>query len=475
MSATSHDERRRILGLDRAALEALQLEKLNRLLAEVHANNGFYQRKLAGSPKQLGSLAELAALPQTSKDELQPATGDEPFAANRTYSIDRYVRCHQTSGTRGRPLVVLDTAEDWRWWTLCWQYVLDAAEVQAADRALLAFSFGPFIGFWSAFDSLVARGALVIPGGGLSSLARLEVMRNARVTTLLCTPTYALRLAEVAADNQINLPELAVERIIVAGEPGGSLPAIRDRIETTWAARVFDHGGATEIGPWGFADAAGRGMHVNEAEFIAEFISVETGKPAHEGEQAHLILTTLGRVGAPVIRYRTGDVVRPVWPTNTPSGNGQGFGEGRAGEESPSPSPSLQGRGNDCRFVLLEGGILGRADDMLIIRGMNVYPTAVEQILRSFPEVVEYRMTAIKRGELDELVVEVEDHLQQPERIAEELRLKLGLKIEVRCAPAMSLPRFDGKGQRFVDQRQKERQGDTASAVSSAERSVPTT
>ncbi|HEY3392939.1 MAG TPA: phenylacetate--CoA ligase family protein, partial [Lacipirellulaceae bacterium] len=220
--------------------------------------------------------------------------------------------------------------------------------------------------------------------------------------------------------------------IIVAGEPGGSIPAIRDRIETTWAARVIDHGGATEIGPWGFADAAGRGMHVNEAEFIAEFISVETGKPAKQGEQAHLLLTALGRKGAPVIRYRTGDMVRPVWDSD-----------------------------ENNRFVLLADGILGRADDMMIIRGMNVYPTAVEQIIRSFPEVVEYRMTALKRGELDELVVEVEDHLQQPERIADELRLKLGLKIEVRCAAAMSLPRFDGKGQRFVDERQrKERQGD---------------
>jgi phenylacetate-CoA ligase len=432
MIATSHDERRRIQGLDRAALGVLQLEKLNRLLAELHANSPFYQRKLVGCPKHLKSLAELAALPQTSKEELQPAAGDEPFAANRTYPIDRYVRCHQTSGTQGRPLVVLDTADDWRWWIDCWQYVLDAADVKAADRAMLAFSFGPFIGFWSAFDALVARGTLVVPGGGLSSLARLEVMRSARVTTLLCTPTYALRLAEVAADNQIQLPELAVERIIVAGEPGGSIPAIRDRIETTWAARVFDHGGATEVGPWGLADAAGRGLVVNEAEFIAEFIAVETGKPAKQGEQAHLVLTTLGRAGAPVIRYRTGDVVRPVWNTD-----------------------------ESTHFVLLEGGILGRADDMMIIRGMNVYPSAVEQILRSFPEVVEYRMTAIKRGELDELVVEVEDHLRQPKRIADELQLKLGLKVEVRCAPAMSLPRFDGKGQRFVDQRQQnERQGD---------------
>ncbi len=453
MSVTSHDERRHIMQLDREALEALQLAKLNRLLAEVNANNAFYQRKLAGCPRQLATLAELAALPQTSKDELQPDSNAEPFAANCTYPTDRYVRCHQTSGTRGRPLVVLDSAEDWRWWIDCWQYVLDAADVTPTDRALLAFSFGPFIGFWSAFDALVARGTLVIPGGGLSSLARLEVMRNAGITTLLCTPTYALRLAEVAADNQINLPELRVERIIVAGEPGGSVPAIRDRIETSWAARVIDHGGATEVGPWGFADASGRGMHVNEAEFIAEFVSVETGQPAKQGEQAHLILTTLGRSGAPVIRYRTGDVVRPVWPTNSPSRNREGVGEERTGEENPSPNPSLQGRGTDCRFVLLEGGIVGRADDMMIIRGMNVYPTAVEQILRSFPEVVEYRMTARKRGELDELVVEVEDHLQQPKRIADELQLKLGLKIDVRCAPAMSLPRFDGKGQRFVDQR----------------------
>jgi phenylacetate-CoA ligase len=320
--------------------------------------------------------------------------------------------------------VVLDTADDWRWWIEAWQYVLDAAHISPADRVLLAFSFGPFIGFWSAFDAFTARNSLVIPGGGLSSLARIEVMHLAKVTTLCCTPTYALRLAEVAAENHINLRALAVEKIIVAGEPGGSVQTTRRRIESAWDARLVDHGGATEVGPWGFADAEGRGLHINEAHFLAEFISVETGHPAKEGELAHLLLTTLGRSGAPVIRYRTGDLVRPVWSNNGPS-----------------------------RFVFLEGGILGRADDMLIIRGMNVYPAAVEQILHSFPEVVEYRITARKQGAMDALVIEVEDHLQQPDRIADELRLKLGLKIEVRCVSAMSLPRFEGKGRRFVDER----------------------
>ena len=424
MSPSTSDDRQRIQQLDRDALSQLQLAKLNSLLTEVVAHNAFYRRKLAGCPHQLDSLAQLASLPYTHKQELQPQTPANPFATNRTYPVEQYVRCHQTSGTHGRPLVVLDTADDWQWWIEAWQYVLDAAEVTASDRALLAFSFGPFVGFWSAFDSLVARGTLVIPGGGLSSLARLETIHHAKVTTVCCTPTYAMRLAEVAAENHIRLGELPVEKIIVAGEPGGSIPAIRERIETAWNARVVDHAGATEIGPWGFADTEGRGLFINESQFLAEFESVETGHPAGDGELSHLVLTTLGRAGAPVIRYRTGDLVRPTWKSNGTS-----------------------------RFVFLEGGVVSRADDMVIVRGMNVYPTSIEQILHGFPEVVEYRITARKHGAMDELSIEVEDHLEQPARISRELRLKLGLKIDVRSVPSMSLPRFEGKGRRFVDER----------------------
>jgi phenylacetate-CoA ligase len=419
----SFDQRQELLGLERPALERLQLEKLNRQLAAISAANEFYRRKLAGCPTRLSSLAELEQLPLTAKVELQPE-GREPFAANRTYPVEAYARFHQTSGTHGRPLAVLDTVSDWQWWIECWQFVLDAAEITPSDRVLLAFSFGPFVGFWSAFDAIVARGALAIPGGGLGSLARIELLRTTQATALLCTPTYALRLAEIAAENKIDLSALAVEKIVVAGEPGGSVPAIRARIERAWGAVVVDHAGATEVGPWGFADAQGRGLHINESEFLAEFVSVETGNPAGEGELAHLILTTLGRVGAPVVRYRTGDLVRPTWLASGPN-----------------------------RFVLLDGGVLGRADDMMIIRGMNIFPSAVEQILHGFPEVVEYRLLARKQGELDELVVEVEDHLGEPGRIAEELRIRLGLKIDVAAVPPMSLPRFEGKGRRFVDER----------------------
>ncbi|TWT77315.1 Phenylacetate-coenzyme A ligase [Posidoniimonas polymericola] len=432
MPLSTYEERRAWERLDRAELESRQLEKLNHLLAELRAAGGFYADKLADAPDNVASLAEFSNLPFTYKDELpagESVDGHADGAVNRTYPLARYVRFHQTSGSRGRPMAVYDTQEDWEWWLEGWQYVLDAAGVESDDRAMLAFSFGPFVGFWSAFDALAARGVLTIPGGGMGSLTRLDLIRRSEANVLLSTPNYAMRLAEVAAEHQLPLAELPVEKIIVAGEPGGSVPAVRERIEQTWGARLFDHAGATEVGPWGYSEVAGgrregRGVYVNESQFLAEFLSVETGQPAGEGELSHLVITTLGRAGAPVIRYRTGDLVRPAW--------------------------SVEG---DNNFVFLEGGVLSRADDMMIIRGVNVFPAAIDQILRGFPEVVEYRMTARKHGEMDELVVEVEDRLQDPRRIAEELQVRLGLTIDVRLAPAMSLPRSEGKSQRFVDLR----------------------
>ena len=325
---TTEDQRRKFETLDRDALQAHQLASLNRLLAKILPQNEFYARKLSDCKIPLKNLDELGFWPTTIKEELQPATAD-PFVANRTYPTDHYVRYHQTSGTRGRPLVVLDTATDWKWWIDCWQFVLDAANIQTHDRVLLAFSFGPFIGFWSAFDALQERGVMAIPAGGMGSLARLEMIRRAGATVLFCTPTYALRLAEIAREHQIQLEQLPIEKIVVAGEPGGSVPSIRARIESAWKATVLDHAGATELGAWGYPDAQRRGLHVLESEFIAEFISVATGRRAESGELARLVLTTLGREGAPLVRYQTGDLVRPDWS-----------------------------HAGDNRFVLLEGGVL---------------------------------------------------------------------------------------------------------------------
>jgi phenylacetate-CoA ligase len=424
MTATTLQERRRQATMDRQSLSRHQLERLTRLLETILPENAFYAEKFAEVSLPLSSLDDLARVPFTYKDELVSAQEEGHTAANRTFPLDAYVHFHQTSGTHGRPMSVLDTADDWQWWIDCWQHVLDAAEIGPDDRCLMAFSFGPFIGFWSAHDAAAARGCLVVPGGGMNTLARLQLMRTTGTTAIFCTPSYALHMADVAAEHQIDTASLDVRRIVVAGEPGGSIPAVRERIEQRWNAKLIDHSGATEVGPWGYGDAQERGLHVLESEFIAEFLSVDSGEAATEGELSELVITALGREGSPIIRYRTGDLVRPVWDHDQPD-----------------------------RFVLLDGGVLGRADDMMIIRGMNIYPSSVEQILRTFPEVVEFRMTAQKEAELDRLTIEIEDRLDQPERVAEELRLRLGLKIEVRTVPLGSLPRFEAKGRRFVDQR----------------------
>lgn len=423
-STPAQAARQSLLHLDSQALAEHQLLRLNRLLSEILSCNRFYQQKLVDLQPNLKSLEELSQLPFTFKDELVANDQHWSLVANLSYPLERYVRYHQTSGTRGRPLVVLDTPEDWQWWVDTWQYILDAGGIGPGDRCVMAFSFGPFIGFWSAFDAVRERGALAVPTGGMNTLARLELIRSVGATVLFCTPSYALHLAEVARENHIDVADLPVRTIIVAGEPGGSVPAIRSQIEEFWGARVIDHAGASEVGPWGMSDPAQRGLYVIESEFIAEFLSVQTGEPADEGELSELVLTSLGRSGSPVIRYRTGDLVRPTWNDDQPP-----------------------------RFVLLSGGVLGRTDDMLVIRGVNVFPSSIEQILRSFPEIVEYRMTALKQGAMDRLVIEIEDRLSDPARVERELRLRLGLRVEAREVPLGSLPRFEGKGRRFIDRR----------------------
>lgn len=425
MNSQADIERRRELEhLDPGGLADYQLVRLNELVSEVISQNEFYAGKLGQYQFPLQTLDDLSELPFTFKHELAPADSKDGFANNLTFPVDRYSRFHRTSGTRGRPMMVLDTLDDWNWWLSTWQYVLDAAGITDRDRVVMAFSFGPFVGFWSAFEAVVSRGAMTAPSGGMNTIARLELIRSVGATAIFCTPSYALHMAEVARENQIDVSDLPVRVIVVAGEPGGSMPAIRNQIESFWNVKVIDHSGASEVGPWGYSDPAGRGIYVNEAEFVAEFRSMQSGNPADEGELSELVLTSLGRIGSPVIRYRTGDLVRPTWNDD-----------------------------QECRFVLLAGGVLGRTDDMMIIRGVNIFPTSIEQILRSFPEVLEYRLTAYKRGSMDEVTVEVEDRLNQPDRIVKELQLRLGLRVDVKTVEIGSLPRYELKGKRFVDNR----------------------
>ncbi|MEW5891048.1 MAG: AMP-binding protein [Pseudomonadota bacterium] len=416
--------------LPRERLQTLQLQKLQALMRELWGKNRFYTRKwqAAGmAPEDIRSLDHLARLPLTTKHELMTDQAEHgPFGNNITYPIEQYVRFHQTSGTTGVPLKVPDTEADWQWWGRCWGHVLAGAGVTAADRVFMAFSFGPFVGFWAATEGARRLGALMIPGGGRDSLQRLELMREAGATVLCCTPTYALRLAEVAREAGFDLASIPLRATVNAGEPGANVPATKARIEELWRAKCFDHAGATEVGAHSFeCEAQPGGTHLIESEFIAEILDPATGRPVAEGSRGELVITNLGRWGFPVVRYRTGDIVRVTT------------------ERCACGRTSL-------RF---EGGILGRADDMVTVRGVNVFPAGVENILRRFAEIEEFRITVHKVRQMDEMDVEIElcegADPNVIHAIAERLDAMLSFRPRVRHLPRNALPRFEMKAKRF--------------------------
>ena len=402
-----------------------QWRRLRAMAEELLASNQFVARRWraagVGSVEDLRGWDDFRRLPLTTKAELvDDQASNPPFGTNRTYALERYVRVHQTSGTSGSPLRWLDTQESWEWWARCWGFVLRGAGVGPADRVFFPFSFGLFIGFWAGFEGARALGALAIPGGGQDSATRLAWMEALGATVLVCTPSYALYLAEVARGRGIDPAKLPVRITVHAGEPGAGIPAVRARIEDGWGARAFDHGGMTEMGAYGYECAEQAGLHVNESEFILEVIDPVTAAPARDGE---LVLTNLGRVGSPVVRYRTGDHVRLA----------------------AAPCPC--GR----TFSRLEGGILGRLDDMLIVRGVNVFPAAIEGVVRCFPAIDEFQIEVFRAGELDEVrvLVEVGDASAAP-RLQEALRASLGIRLEVAPVPLRSLPRYELKARRVV-------------------------
>jgi len=426
--------------LPREEILTRQGRRLRRLLTGVHGRNAFYTRKLEGAgivPNQFKFPDDLRRLPMTAKAELvADQDANPPWGSALSEPLDRYTRFCQTSSTTGRPLRWIDTNESWQWVVDCWKAVYRAARVTAADRVFFPFSFGPFLGFWSAFDAATQIGALAVPGGGMSSQLRLATIDAIGATVICCTPTYALRLAEVAAEQGgmtegggRELRESSVRVLIVAGEPGGSIPATRARIEANWGARVIDHHGLTEVGPVSFEcwEQPG-GLHLNEIEFICEVLEPGTDREVADGEAGELVVTNLGRTASPVIRYRTGDIVIR--------------------------------RANGCAcgrtWARLEGGILARADDMVAVRGVNVFPGAIEAVVRHFPEVAEFRSTVGWHGAMRSLSVDIEvdgsgvDRHAIALRVAHEIREGLGLTVPVQVVEPGTLPRYEMKARRFV-------------------------
>lgn len=413
--------------LDRPALQALQRQKFAAMWRRILPANEFYKRKFA-SLKFDPSRDSITALPFTTRAELEAdQVVNPPYGSNLSFPREQYIRLHQTSGSAGRPLRWLDTAENWAWWKKLWGIIFAAAGVDEKDRLAFPFSFGPFVGFWGAFEAASALGRFILAAGGMSTIARLKFILENEATVVCCTPTYALRLVEVAEQEGIDIARSSVRAFIVAGEPGGHVPTTRRRIESAFNARVFDHTGMTEIGPLGFECFENpEDVHLIESECIAEVIDPATLQPIEEGE-GELVITNLGRVASPVIRYLTGDQVKLV------------------------RDRCKCGR----HFARMQGGILGRIDDMFVVRGNNIFPTAMESVIRRFPDVAEFGVEVRQDGALARVKVMIEpvvgcaDPMSLVASVGKAIHDELLFKADVSVAATGSLPRFEMKAKRF--------------------------
>ena len=430
MTQASHFYNQEIETLSRDDLRKLQDQCLRSLIAQL-ATNQFYQEKSRDAGLELSAISsaeDLRSIPFTTKKELvDEQLANPPFGRLLTYPLSHYRYFHQTSGTTGRPLKWLDTEDSWQWWLRSWGYVYRAAGVTSDDIVFCAFSFGPYLSHWAAISGAWHIGAMCVSGGGMNSEQRLQSILDNRATVIVCTPTYALHLAEAARSLGIDLRSSAVRIGIHAGEPGASLPNVKRAIERGWGATCFDHAGATEAGAWAFDCEAQTGaIHLNEAEFIFEVIDPQSGESIGEDQRGELVITNLGRSCMPVLRYRSGDLV----------------------ELTTEPCPC--GR----TFARITGGVVGRADDMIIVRGVNLYPSAIDNLIRGVPLVIEYEVEISRVAGLDELLIRIEtpdaeSFSEASRQLAHSFRTAHSMRVNVEHSTAGSLPRYEFKSRRF--------------------------
>ncbi|WP_249018692.1 phenylacetate--CoA ligase family protein [Conexibacter sp. S30A1] len=391
----------------------VQLERLGQLIERVAHANSFQRERLLHA--SIETREQLRSLPLTLRSELlTDQTSQPPFGTNISYQLERYTRVHVTSGTVGDQLRVPQTDEDWLHTRAQFALVLHHAGIGSGDRVALPFAFGPYLQFWAAVAGVEEIGALPIPLGGLGARERLITMAQLETTAVICTPSYAIVLTEEAQRSGLEAAFESVHTVICQGEPGASIAAARGRIETAWGARVLDHAGSTEVGVFTYPCAAGGGLHVNEDDFICEVVDPRTDAETAPGDQGEMVLTALLRTGYPLIRFRSGDIVEVG-------------GACPAGHE----------------HIWLPRGIVGRTDDLVVVNGMNIFPSAVEAILREVGVLGGYRIRRPDRtsqaaaailhpSDSDEITVLVE--MTEPARVSriqDLARDRLGLSINV--------------------------------------------
>jgi phenylacetate-CoA ligase len=428
--------------LPKEDLRRLQAHRLRLLVQRAYAGSAFHRRLMddAGvGPDDIRTLDDLVRLPFTTRDAWMESQAEHPpFGEMLVSPPGEAIRYHNTSGTTGRtPLRVLDTRRDWKWIAECWCYAFHGFGVRPHDRVFFAFSYGTFIGFWGAHYGTEKMGCLVLPSGNMNTAGRVALIEELEATVVCATPTYALRMAQEAENLGIDLPGGPVERLILSGEPAGSIPASKRMVEEQWGAKAADTAGMTEIGTIMMFECERQpgGTHIIEDHFIEEVIDPATGEPVDYGEQGERVVTSFGRDAIPLLRYRSRDLVVKVPHDRCDCGR---------------------------TFDIYDGGIRGRVDDMLLVRGTNVYPRAVEAIVREYPAVDEFQIHLwTQDGIRDEIAVRCEVRPGYEDqwdgvarRLGEDLRQNTeGLGIHVERVEVDSLPRFELKAKRVKDER----------------------
>jgi phenylacetate-CoA ligase len=443
--------------LDRARIEALQLAKLSRQCEWAAARSPWYRRRFADvgfDPEGLSSLDDLRRIPLLTRDEwMASQDAAPPYGEIPVIGGEGAIRLHTTSGTTGRgPLRALDSRKDWAWIAEMWCYGIWGCGVRSDDTSYIAFGYGSFIGFWGLHYAMEKMGVLNVPGGAQSTEARVLQIVDFGATVIAATPTYAIRLAQEAARLDVDLPASKVSRLILSGEPAGSIPQTKALIEELWGAKAYDTAGMTEIGTIMVFECSQQpgGTHIIEDHVLEEVLDPISLEPVAYGERGERVVTSFGRGSTPLLRYRTGDLVCRVPASNCSCGRG---------------------------FDIYEGGILGRVDDMKLIRGTNVYPRAIEAIVREYPEIEEFQAVVFHEGIRDEIKLRVEVSPDSSPEAWEALRESLhrrlghaheGLNFQIERAGAGELPRFELKAKRMIDLRESPVAGQTANAPTPA-------
>ncbi len=428
--------------LPREKLEQLQLKKFRDIVAWAYDHSKFYHQLYADAglePGDIKTFDDVARVPKIEKSMMRnvqgPGKDPFPYGDILCVPVEQVTEYRQTSGTTGQPVYQADTWQDWEFSTEAYCYALYAQGYRSTDRIFLPFGYNIFIAFWAYHYAGEKLGCEVIPGGVLNTEARILKMQELKATAMGATPTYILGMAETARKMGLNPPsDLFIRKITVAGEPGGSIPATRKRMEDAWGAKVYDQVGSTEIGHWGWECQEQAGLHVNEGLYLVEIEDLETGEIIHEpGRKGKMVVTTLNRYAQPCIRFDVKDIIQ--WNAHQ----------------------------CDCgrTYRLLDGGVMGRADDITKVKGVLLSPTAIEEVVRTMPELSnEYYVVVTKRGDIDDIMLKVEilpEHVSEQDtvlnRLTDRLRVttNLGYKIEVH--EYGTLPRSQAKTRRFQDER----------------------